>query len=378
MASFPILLAGTHPATTLPASVDYTTVADSTVDGDFEPTSGTATIPVGQREFDVKVQTDVNPPAGDRSFHIQLSNPQNVTLDDNSASCTIHSTAGGGGGGGRRRVDQHHRSPARDPADKRLRARQRPAHADAADAAAVEPAAGDRALADAGRSAKAPADYTAASGDVTWPAGTNGPNPTPMTISINANPATTAPVTFTVAFTSTDATFVGGGSATITIVPAGSTVPFISIADASVAKHAGTAPVAVTMTPAAAGTVTVDYATADGTDANGAKAGTNYTATSGTLTFAPGQTSKTINVPILANELYEPNRDFTVNLSNATGGSAIGVGSATVTIINDVGITIIPPVLMPKKISGPVHNRRLSRPRSRRTRARRTSCSCRC
>ncbi len=122
----------------------------------------------------------------------------------------------------------------------------------------------------------------------------------------------------------------------MTIVPAGSTVPFISIADASAAKHAGSVPVVVHMTPASTGAVTVDYATADGTDANAAKAGTNFTATSGTLSFAPGATSKTINVPIIANELVEPNRDFTVNLANATGGAAIGVGSGPVTILNDV------------------------------------------
>jgi len=45
---------------------------------------------------------------------------------------------------------------------------------------------------------------------------------------------------------------------------------------------------------ASANSITVDYATADGT----AAAGSDYTATSGTLTFAPGETSKTIPVPV--------------------------------------------------------------------------------
>ena len=192
-----------------------------------------------------------------------------------------------------------------------------------------------------GTATVAAGDYTAASGDVTWPAGTNGPNPTPITISIGPDPAATAPISFTVKFTSDNATFVGGGSATITIVPPGSTVPLLSIADASVQKHGGSVPVVVKMKPAAPGTITVDYATADGT----AVAGTNYTAKSGTLTFAGGATTATITIPIIPNNNVEPDKSFTVNLSNPTGGGAIAVGSATVTIQNDVVNTIPPPVI---------------------------------
>ena len=346
VASFPILLAGAHPATTLPASIDYTTVDDSTVPKDYEPTSGTAVIPVGQREFDVKVQTDVNPPVGDRSFHIQLSNPQNVRLSSSSASCTIHSTTGGGGGG-QGSITITDPAPVTQPTSGSVPATVKlslslpnplPAN--------PQPVSVHWTTQDG--SATAPTDYTAASGDITWPAGTNGANPTPVTLAINPDPATTAPITFKVAFTSTSATFVGGGTATITIVPAGSTVPFISIGDTSVPKHGGSVPVVVNMTPASGSPVTVDYATANGTDANAAKAGMNYTATNGTLTFAPGTTSRTINIPIISNEIVEPNRDFTVNLSNATGGAAIGVASGTVTILNDVATKTPPPVLTSK------------------------------
>ncbi len=152
VASFPILLGGTPPKTTVAASVDFTTVGDSTVDGDFTPVSGTAVIPAGQREFDVQVQTAVNPPAGDRTFHIQLSNAQNVRLSTATASCTIHSTASGGGGERARRLDQHHRPAAGAPVPSSGSV---PAtvqlELDAADAAAVEPRARVRPLADAGR-----------------------------------------------------------------------------------------------------------------------------------------------------------------------------------------------------------------------------------
>jgi DNA-binding beta-propeller fold protein YncE len=58
--------------------------------------------------------------------------------------------------------------------------------------------------------------------------------------------------------------------------------------------------------------VTVNYATADGT----AHAGTNYTATSGTLTFLPGITTQTIRVPILDSGSQTTSLTFTVNLSN--------------------------------------------------------------
>ena len=76
--------------------------------------------------------------------------------------------------------------------------------------------------------------------------------------------------------------------------------------------------------------VTVDYATADGT----ARAGEDYTATSGTLTFGPGETEKAVSVPILDDVLDEGEETFTLRLSNAKG-ARIGDGEATGTISND-------------------------------------------
>ena len=75
--------------------------------------------------------------------------------------------------------------------------------------------------------------------------------------------------------------------------------------------------------------MTVDYATADGT----AAAGADYTATSGTLTFAAGETTKTVSVPILDDSHDEGEETFTLRLSNATG-TRIGDGEATGTIEN--------------------------------------------
>jgi aryl-phospho-beta-D-glucosidase BglC (GH1 family) len=73
-------------------------------------------------------------------------------------------------------------------------------------------------------------------------------------------------------------------------------------------------------------TVTVSYATADGT----ATAGADYLAAAGTLTFAPGETQKTISVTVLADNVVEPAETFFVRLSNpqyATLADAEGLGT---------------------------------------------------
>ncbi|NOT57725.1 MAG: hypothetical protein HOP18_24230, partial [Deltaproteobacteria bacterium] len=69
----------------------------------------------------------------------------------------------------------------------------------------------------------------------------------------------------------------------------------------------------VSLSPVSAGAVTVNYATANGS----AVAGSDYTATSGALTFTAGQTSKTVTVNITGDTTIEPNETFVVNLSGA-------------------------------------------------------------
>jgi hypothetical protein len=93
--------------------------------------------------------------------------------------------------------------------------------------------------------------------------------------------------------------------------------------------------IAVTRGPEETLPATVEYATADGA----AKAGSDYTATSGTLTFAAGEARKLVTIPILNDSLKETDRIFLLSLSNAMG-NALGVRkSARVTIEdNDPGI----------------------------------------
>ena len=85
---------------------------------------------------------------------------------------------------------------------------------------------------------------------------------------------------------------------------------------------------AVTLAPASPAAVSVDYATADGS----ATAGEDYTASSGTLVFAPGETSKTVAVPVLDDAIDEGEETFTLALSDPSGATiadAEAVGTIT-------------------------------------------------
>jgi hypothetical protein len=100
------------------------------------------------------------------------------------------------------------------------------------------------------------------------------------------------------------------------------TTPGLSIAGAHGTEgDAGTTLMhfTVSLAPAAKQTVTVDYATSDGT----AKAGDDYDAASGTLTFAAGETVKTIDVRVRGDVTPENNKTFFVTLRNASGASLI-------------------------------------------------------
>ena len=95
----------------------------------------------------------------------------------------------------------------------------------------------------------------------------------------------------------------------------------------------------VSLSAASAQTVTVDFATQDGTAVGGGSIGTvnsdpDYQAVSGTLSFAPGETSKTITVSVNPDMIKERNETFYVNLSNASNAT-IGVSQGTGTILND-------------------------------------------
>jgi len=105
-----------------------------------------------------------------------------------------------------------------------------------------------------------------------------------------------------------------------------------SLAAYSVNESDGTATIAVTRTRAISrSAVTVDFATGDGT----ATADSDYTPTSGTLSFAPGQIGTSFTVPILEDGLIEGNETVYLTLSNQTGGARLGPRSTAVLTIVD-------------------------------------------
>ena len=105
----------------------------------------------------------------------------------------------------------------------------------------------------------------------------------------------------------------------------------VSVADARVEEGAGAVlAFVVTLERAVSGAVTVNYATSDGS----AQAGVDYTAASETLTFAAGESSRTIEVAVLDDAHDEGEETMALTLSNASSGARITDAEATGTIVN--------------------------------------------
>src|SRR5947208_1164945 len=159
-----------------------------------------------------------------------------------------------------------------------------------------------------------------------------------VAISFTATATTTGTKTWTTsAFGQTNCS----GQA-FTITPSGSqpsvivsAPPTIAINDVTVTEGNGgttNAIFSVTLSAASSQTITVTYATADGTATT---ADNDYVAASGTVTFAPGVTSQPITVTVNGDTKFEPDETFFVNLSNPTGGATISDGQGQGTILND-------------------------------------------
>ena len=121
----------------------------------------------------------------------------------------------------------------------------------------------------------------------------------------NADPHAVEPLGATIAAAS--------ATGTITNDDVAPTSPTVSIGNASKAEgNSGTSNMSftVTLSKAATAPVTVQYATSNGT----ATAGQDYVAASGTITFAAGETSKTVNVVVNGDATSESDETFTVTL----------------------------------------------------------------
>ncbi len=194
--------------------------------------------------------------------------------------------------------------------------------------------------------ATAGSDFVAATGTLNFPNGTTSQNFT-VQITDDANNEGSETATLTLSDPTNSAILTSPSTATVTITDnesassasggaaAGSAVssnPAGNIAFAATAynvnENAGSLTVTLLRNGGTTGAVNVNYGTSNGT----ANSGTNYTATSGTMTFNAGESSKSFSVPILDNGGIAGAKTFTIILSSPTGGAGIESQSQTTTV----------------------------------------------
>jgi chitinase len=313
-ASFPVRLSqvsgkdvtvtfNTTNGTATSGSGDYTKV-----------TNGTVIIPKGTLASAAVVDVLGDGVAeSDETFTVTLSSPVDATLDPSGTTATgvIKDNTPGG-------PPQFSITPA-------VTVKEGNTTASAVLTLSLTPAqAGDVTVqyATADGTAKAPGDYTAVlPTTVKFNAGE-----TVKTVSVNivGDTIDEADENFSVKLSNPSAGTISQDTGTVTIRDDDG--PAISVADLSVIEgNSGTktAAFAVSLSAASPQAVSVTYGTSDGT----ASAPADYTAASGTLTFAPGETFKTVNVNVVGDTIDEADEDFTLGLSspvNATIARAQG------------------------------------------------------
>jgi hypothetical protein len=188
------------------------------------------------------------------------------------------------------------------------------------------------AYATANGTAVAGTDYTAAKGTLSWANGDSAAktfnvaisNGAPFSGSRNFKVALSTPsATATIGSPGTAAVTINGGAA-----PAAGAVE-IAKSTYTVAQSAGSVTLTVNRTGGSAGAASVGYSTRSGT----AVAGTDFTASSGTLKWSDADAaSKTFSVPVSASSPFSGTRSFSVALSGPTGSTLGNPGSASVAI----------------------------------------------
>jgi methionine-rich copper-binding protein CopC len=183
-----------------------------------------------------------------------------------------------------------------------------------------------------GGSATAGTDFVAASGTLTFAAGQTLQQ---VTVQVNKDALTEADETFQLVLSNATGTGIADASGTATIQDDDG----VFVSDAVVVEgYSGTTSVmfyTVTLASASSSTVSINYATRDGT----ATAGSDYIAASGTLSFAPGEISKNILVMVIGDRTPEADETLSLQLSSAVGAN-LSASAATGTIRNDDGMSI--------------------------------------
>ena len=313
--------------------MNYATAnATATQPADYTTTSGTLTFTPGQvtKTVSVPVVGDIIDEI-DETFVVNLTVPVNVTIADNQGvgtitdddplpSITINDVALTEGE--LRHVEHDvHRDPVgveRQDRHRRLRHGRRHGHVPGRlHERRPGPSRSLRAL--------SPGPSPCPSWETPWTSSTRRSSPTSRTRRTPRSPTTRA----------------------IGTITDNDPIPTLTFANVTVIEPdvgTVTATFTVTLSAASGKTVTVDYATANGTATSPA----DYSATSGTFTFNPGQTTKTIDIAVQGDLLNEANETYTVTLTNPTNATIpVATRTGTITdndplpsvVINDVSLT---------------------------------------
>jgi hypothetical protein len=309
-------------------TVDYTT-ADGTAQAgaDYQSTSGSLFFNPGQnsKQISVLVNGDTQVEANE-TFFVNLSSPANATVSKSQGIGTILDDDGALSAG----------TLQFGAATFSVNENGGPATITVSRTSGNSGAVSVQYAIIAGGTASAGSDYTAGSGTLNWADG--DPANKTFTVAITDDSLSESNETVNLSLSNpTGGAALGNPSgATLTIVD-NDALPSLSISDVSQAEgNNGTAnfDFNVTLSVVSGQTIAVKYATTAGT----ATLGSDYQAVNGTITFAPGETSKPLTLLINGDSQVEPDETFFINLSNpvnATIVKAQGVG----TIINDDSVT---------------------------------------
>lgn len=156
---------------------------------------------------------------------------------------------------------------------------------------------------------------------------------------LSGTPTTAATSSFTIKATDSAGNHIGSRSYSVTVASSTGTCSGISFSVNSVEVMEGDPlTFTVTKTGSTSSSCSVDYATADGT----ARAGTNYVAASGTLTFTSTQTSGTVTITTMGGHIVDgKHATMSLNLSNPTAGGGISDSSGIGTLDSDGSICTV-------------------------------------
>ena len=180
-----------------------------------------------------------------------------------------------------------------------------------------------------GTATTANADYQSRIGSVNFGAGSTTAT---VSVPVTGDTADEGDETFVLNLTGATNATLDDTQATATIID-DDPLPATSITDATTTEgNSGTKALgfSVTLSAASTQTITVQLATSNGT----ATAGSDYTASTQTVTFTPGQTSETVNFVITGDTTSEASETFLVTLANPTN-AILGDAQGTGTIQND-------------------------------------------